>query len=71
MISGKAQLKKITVGQFKGRRHVQVCVVKPSKESLSSDDSYLLTTPSQLWIWIGSSSNVIEKARVSTVLVDY
>jgi supervillin len=49
---------------FVGRRYVQVRVVEPSEASLCSDDCYVLITSTQLWIWIGKNSNIIEKARV-------
>ena len=50
-----------------GRRYIQTRLVEPSANSMNSGDVFLVVTKDKLFHWVGKSSNVIEKARVSQV----
>lgn len=52
-----------------GRRHVQTRLVEPRASSLNSGDCFLLLTPHLCFLWVGEFANVIEKAKVSTILL--
>ncbi|XP_022243845.1 supervillin-like isoform X3 [Limulus polyphemus] len=57
--------------QIKGRRHVQTRLVEPNIRSINHGDTFVLVTPSKVFLWIGEYSNVIEKAKgaeVATVI---
>lgn len=54
-----------------GRRHVQTRLVEPRASSLNSGDCFLLLTPHLCFLWVGEFANVIEKAKVSTVVRFY
>ncbi|CAH0547095.1 unnamed protein product [Brassicogethes aeneus] len=55
--------KDIMLIQIKGRKCIQVRLVKPSKESINEGDCYVLITTSALFLYIGSYSNVIEQSK--------
>ncbi|XP_060877352.1 supervillin isoform X3 [Metopolophium dirhodum] len=52
---------------IKGRRRVQTRLVSPSADSINQGDSYVLVTPSQIFVWIGEYSNVIERSHAAKV----
>ncbi|XP_026814531.1 supervillin isoform X1 [Rhopalosiphum maidis] len=51
----------------KGRRRVQTRLVSPSADSVNQGDCYVLVTPSQIFVWIGEYSNVIERSHAAKV----
>ncbi|KAJ8877544.1 hypothetical protein PR048_021999 [Dryococelus australis] len=51
----------------KGRRHVQTRLVEPSPSSINSGDSYVLVTPMDVFHWVGTYANVIERSRGAEV----
>ena len=50
---------------YSGRKQIQTRLVEPVTESLNSGDVFVLVKGRQLFLWLGKSANVIEKARVS------
>ncbi|XP_050417893.2 microtubule-associated protein futsch isoform X3 [Patella vulgata] len=59
--------KDIMLLHVKGRRNVQTRLVQPSSVSINSGDCYVLITPEKIINWIGSFSNVIEKAKSADI----
>ena len=53
---------------YSGRRLCQMRLVEPSFKSINSGDAYLLITSNQAYAWVGDYCNVIEKAKVNSVL---
>eukprot|EP00795_Rhopilema_esculentum_P013586 gene13586-4479_t len=53
--------------KIKGRRHVQINVVDFNTNSLTSDDSFVVVTPKELFCWHGRNANVIEKAKAAEI----
>ncbi|KAK6166060.1 hypothetical protein SNE40_022841 [Patella caerulea] len=59
--------KDIMLLHVKGRRNVQTRLVQPTSISINSGDCYVLITPEKIINWIGSFSNVIEKAKSADI----
>ncbi|XP_023313195.1 supervillin-like isoform X3 [Anoplophora glabripennis] len=53
--------------QVKGRRHIQTRLVEPVVSSINEGDSFILITPTVLYNYIGSYSNVIEQSRAADI----
>ncbi|ESO96779.1 hypothetical protein LOTGIDRAFT_201948 [Lottia gigantea] len=51
----------------KGRRNVQTRLVAPTSLSINSGDCYVLITPDKIINWVGTFSNVIEKAKAADI----
>ncbi|XP_050421245.1 supervillin isoform X2 [Adelges cooleyi] len=52
---------------IKGRRRVQTRLVPPIADSVNQGDSYVLVTSSQIYVWIGEFSNVIERSHTAKI----
>ncbi|XP_025422074.1 supervillin isoform X2 [Sipha flava] len=52
---------------IKGRRRVQTRLVSPTADSVNQGDCYVLVTPTQIFVWIGEYSNVIERSHAAKV----
>ncbi|VVC37081.1 ADF-H/Gelsolin-like domain,Villin/Gelsolin,Villin headpiece,Gelsolin-like [Cinara cedri] len=52
---------------IKGRRRVQTRLVSPTADSVNQGDCYVLVTSSQIFVWIGEYSNVIERSNAAKV----
>jgi supervillin len=50
-----------------GRRHCQTRLVQPCKESINSNNAFILVTPNEIYNWIGKFSNVIVRSRSADV----
>lgn len=53
--------------QVKGRRHIQTRLVEPVVSSINEGDNFILITPTVLYNYIGSYSNVIEQSRAADI----
>lgn len=63
VISRRDSVKTLSV--VLGRRNIQTRLVAPCLDSLNSGDVFVALSKDKLFQWVGKSSNVIEKARVS------
>jgi supervillin len=53
---------------IKGRKHVQTVVVEPTASSLNSGDVFILVTARDLFHWVGSKANIMEKAKGTEIV---
>lgn len=51
---------------IKGKKHPVLQQVKASGESLNQGDAFILVTAKTLYLWIGSSANMMEKNKAAT-----
>ncbi|CAH1156175.1 unnamed protein product [Phaedon cochleariae] len=65
--TGYLPWKDLMLLQVKGRRQIQTRLVEPTANSINEGDNYILITPSALYIYNGTYSNVIEQSRALDV----
>ena len=53
---------------FVGRKNVQTRLVQPLANSVNSGDVFILLSKTELYLFQGKKSNIIEKARVRNKL---
>ena len=49
------------------RKRLQTVLIEPKGTSVNSGDVFILVTNKELFQWVGSKANIMEKARVSCV----
>lgn len=53
--------------EVRGRRNCQTRLVKPCKESINSNNAFILVAHNEIYNWIGKFSNVIVRSRSADV----
>ena len=52
-----------------GRKYCHARLVEPCARSVNTGDSYVLVTSNSVHVWLGESSNVLEKSKAGIVRV--
>ena len=50
-----------------GRRKIRSRLVNPTRASVNSEDVFVLVTPTELFQYVGTKANVLEKAKVTQI----
>ena len=48
-----------------GRRKIRSRLVNPTRASVNSEDVFVLVTPTEIFQYVGTKANVLEKAKVT------
>ena len=67
-LSNKRGLNYLNHCALTGRKNVQTRLVEPVPSSINSGDVFILVGSKDLFLWQGREANVLEKARVSSLL---